>query len=540
MAVKDLIRSVFPSDVFARALGPTALAPISGGGVSFPGFGQTDASYQATVRAYKGNEIVSAAVNLLSSSAAEPHVIGRRYRRNRPQVRAEMRHLNAQGLHDVPGRWAADSFMVRNGFWETLDTHPLVTLLNKPNPYQSRAEFMAQLVMDYYLAGKAFELKARYGSGLLEGAVAERWRLRPDRVTPIPGDMSKGEPYIKGYEYRIDSQTTRTLPAEDVVYYRALDPLNPYEGVSPIIAALERVEIDKTMRTFLRTFYQRGGAGVGGSLNIKGGTLDQKQKDDIRQRFQRIFAGGQYDVLVSSAEDVQYTAFGLARGLTDALPKEVDNVNEARIAMVLRIPPGILGLLIGLETSSYANQRAAWSVFWTITMTPLLSRFEETLNQAYIQPLPSTGQPEFGGIDEVVFDLSDINALREDEDALQERARKNYSAGLAGFYESRVKIGYSPEPPEGELFSVPTTGVLTPVERLGEAPEPPAAPPSEDEATTNRAGRPRIEDDPSARALYDEAMALHERYPALTWAQVAARVSISERTLREYRKRFEG
>lgn len=589
MAVKDMIRSVFPADIIDRALRPTALSAPGGGFLNIPGVGQSDASYQATVRAYKGNEIVSAAVNLLSSSAAEPHIIGRRYRRNRPQVRAEMRHLNAQGVHDTPGRWAADSSMVRNGFWETLDSHPLVNLLNSPNPYQDRAEFWAQVVMDYYLAGNAYVLKARYSEGLLAGAVGELWRLRPDRVKPIPGDMSKGEPYLKGYEYRIDAQTTRQLPAKDVLHFKTQAPLNPYEGVSPIVAALERVAIDQAMRTFLRTFYQRGGASVGGALNVKttgNNKLDQKQKDDIRQRFRGMFNGGQYDVLVTTADDVQYTPFGLDRGLRDALPKEIDNVNEARIAMVLRIPPGILGLLIGLETSSYANQRQAWASLWYVTMTPLLSRLEAVLNRSLV--------PEFGGIDEVVFDLSDINALHEDEDELQERARRNYAAGLAGFHESRVKIGLAPEAPAGELFAVPTTATLTPVERLGEAPEPtvvdgastdgqmsgevanaigilfrsgytpegiakalgipefehtgllPVTLRTEEAieaegaaATANRAGRPRIEDDPSARALYDEAMALHERYPAMTWAQVAARVSVSERTLREYRKRFE-
>jgi len=550
MAVMDLVRAVFPADILDRAFRPTALTPISGATSYTPGLGGGGSDYQATVRAFKGNEIVSAAVNLLMSSAAEPHIIGRRYRRDRPQVRAERRALAAVGVVDRPGQWAASVGLVKNGFWEELDRHPLVALLNQPNPYQDRAEFWSQIVMDYYLAGNAYALKARYSEGLLEGAVGELWRLRPDRMRPIPGDMSKGEPYIKGYEYRVDSQTVRTLPAEDVLHFKTQDPLNPYEGVSPIVAALERVEIDRAMRTFLRTFYQRGGASIGGALNVKSAgnnKLDQQTKDDIRARFRNMFNGGQYDILVTSAEDVQYKPFGLDRGIRDALPREIDNVNEARIAMVLRIPPGILGLLIGLETSSYANQRAAWSVFWTVTMTPFLSRLESVLNRGFIEPRPSTGEPEFGGIDEVVFDLSDINALREDEDALQERARKNYAAGLAGFHESRVKVGLSPEPPADELFAVPTTATLTPVERLGEATKAPEPPPTATEGTGTatdrseaRAGRPRIADDPQARALYDEAVSMRAKYPNLTWAHVAARIGVAERTLREYRRRFEG
>jgi len=526
------VKAFFPPGTLSRAFAPSAMVPLTGSTASFiPGIGATGGGYQATVRAYTGNEIVSSAINLLMSSASEPHVIGRRYRRERPRVRAEARALVANGIHDRPGQWSQSAWMVRNGFWEEVDTHPLVRLLNNPNPYQDRAEFWSQLVMDYYLAGNAYIMKARYTEGLLEGTVGELWRLRPDRMKPIPGDMSKGEPYLKGYEYTIDSRTVRILPATDVMHFKSQDPLNPYEGVSPIIAALERVDVDRAMRTFLRTFYNRGGASVGGALNIKSaGKMDQQTKDDIRARFQRMFSGGQYDILVTAADDVQWNPFGLNRGLVDAVPKDIDAMNEARIAMVLRIPPGILGLLIGLETSSYANQRQAWMVLWGVTLTPLLSRFEAVLNRALV--------PDFGGIDEVVFDLSDIPALREDEDALQERARKNYAAGITGFYETRIKIGASPEPPEGELINVATTGVLTPLNRLGAEPEPPAPPPTADPVTEARAGRPRIEADPAARAIYDEAVGLNGRYPHLTWAQIAARVSVSERTLREYRKRF--
>lgn len=537
MAVMDVLRAMFPPGTIGRALNA---GPVSFGGSSGPGWssygGSSSPSYQGTVRAYQGNEIVSSAVNLLATSASEPHIIGRRYRRNRPQVRAQMRALNAAGMADVPGRWQASAMLVRNGFWEELDGHPLVTLLNQPNPYQDRAEFWGQLVQDYYLAGNCFALKARYSSGLLAGAVGELWRLRPDRVKPIPGDMSKGEPYLKGYSYQVDATTSRIIPVEDILHWKTTHPLNPYEGCSPIIAALDRVDIDSAMRLFLRTFYRRGGASVGGSLNIKGGgTLDQGQKDDIRQRFRSIFNGGQYDILVTTAEDISYTPFGLDRGIRDAIPRDIDAVNEARIAMVLRIPPGILGLLIGMETSSYANQRQAWASLWYVTMTPLLSRFEAVLNRALV--------PEFSGIDEVVFDLSDITALREDEDALQERARKNYAAGLAGFHESRVKLGYSPELEPGELIALPSTSELTPVEWLpdGSKPQPPQLPAPSDTPPPSgpqaRAGRPRLEDDPAVRELYEESQRL--RALSMSWAQIAERLGVAERTLRGYRSRFD-
>ncbi|MEZ4552518.1 MAG: phage portal protein [Dehalococcoidia bacterium] len=540
--------------VLTRAFRPQALAVSTGGPAGVLDMlrgGSPAVNYQQAARAYSGNEIVSAALDLISQSTGEPQIIGRRWRRNRPQIRNEraateaaaaeirneMRRLSALGVHNRPGARLADVFMVRNGFWEEVDGHPLVQLLNHPNPYRSRAQFWAEICLDRYLAGNAYVLKARYTSGLLEGAIAELYRLRPDRVVPVPGNMEAGEPFIKGYDYSIDARTTRRIPVEDIIHFRAPDPLDPYRGLSPVAAIIERVNIDRYMRTFLSTFYSRGGASIGAILNVKG-KMDQPLKDDIRTRMRRMFGGGHYDILVSNAEEMTYTPLGLDRGLRDALPKEIDAVNEARITMKLRIPGSIIGLLIGYESSSYANKRQDWQVFWDLTMAPLLSDFDDVLNLSLT--------PEFSGIDEVAFDLSDIRALQEDSEALKESARKDWQVGLAGFHESRIILGRPANPDPDEIFAVPRAADYVTTARLAEEQHPieppPALPPGDVQAIAileaAARGRTRLEDDPSARAIYDEAVALRARYPHLTWAQISGRVAVSERTLREYRRRF--
>lgn len=488
--------------------------------------------FAATTRAYTGNEILAAGIDLIATSAAEPHIEGWRYRRERRQVRNEKRYLKAIGIPNRAGRRQVDALMVRNGFWEEVDQHPLVKLLNNPNKYTPRDQFWASLVVDYYLAGDAYILKARYQDGPLEGAVGELWRLRPDRMKPVPGNMAAGEPFIKEYVYTVDRTETR-IAADDIIHIKARNPLNPYEGMAPVASLLPRVAIDTYQRNFLSTFYERGGAGVGAMLNIKG-KMSQEMRDDLRNRFKRMFRAGQYDILVMSADDASYTPFGLDRGLRDALPREINDVTESRIATVLGIPASILGLLVGQESSSYANKRQDWQVFWDITMSPLLSNFGSTINMSLT--------PEFGNIDEVQFDMSDIRALQEDEDALEERHRKNWIAGIAGFRETRTKLGFDPEPEGSELFAIPTSSEMVLASELGKKPEPvvPAMPPEPPPAPANvsKRGRPRLEDDVSAKAIWAEAERIKARSPSITWEQVAARVGVTDRTLREYRRRF--
>lgn len=407
-------------------------------------------SYPGYARAYMNNEIVFAAIEMLASSAGEPKITGRRLKRQSPQIRNEESRLLNLGVSraDIKRR------MVANGYFEELPNHPLILLLNKPNPFMSRGQLWGTVVMDRSLAGNAYLLKARVQNGPLKGKVQELWRLRPDRVKIIPSASN----FIEGYEYNIGRDKI-VYPAADVMHFKTRNPLNDYYGMPPLMAATGRLSIDEYMENFLRSFYERGGAGPGSVLSVKQ-KLNQEQKDQIRDRFKAQFGGsaGFHELMVIDSNEHTYTQMGLNRGLRDALPKELDAVTEARIAMIFGIPGSILGLLIGYESSSYANKRQDWQVFWDLTMTPLLSDLDDVLNLSLV--------PEFGMIDEVGFDLSDIRALQEDVDKIMDRHRANFQAGGISRERFLELIGEPPDESAGIVY-VPRGVVPTEVKLIG-------------------------------------------------------------------------
>ena len=492
-----------------------------------------DPSYDACARAFRTNEIVATAIRLLATSAAEPAIEGRRWRRERPNY-AMARKLAAR-RHAGPVQALRRDNLVRNGFYEDLPNHPLVKLLNRPNPYMdTRAEMMQLLVMDRYIGGNAYVFKAR--SEL--GNVAELWRLRPDRVRVITNDA--GHPV--GYQYTVGNTKT-FMPFDDVIHWKELHPLSDYVGLSPMSSIMPRIQADSAMREMLGQFYQGGGTGPGAILTVSG-RLPEEAKAEIRSGLRRLInhPGSFRETLLLEQGTSSYQRLGLERGLTDAVPKDVNAVMESRIAMPFGIPASILSLLVGMESSSYANKRADWQVLWDITMTPLMTSFDDGFTAGLC--------PEFGGIDEVQFDLGDIRALQEDIDALHKRTRDNWSAGLLFFPEARAGIGYDPDSDDG-LLNVPTTGVITPFERLGELPEPPPIdvnPPdvtvedigSQMVAAMRGVGRPKLLEDPGARATYEKAVSYRTKHPTRSWLEVATEVGISERQLRRYRDAFEG
>lgn len=440
----------------ARNLTKPRVPPVSQSGIWRGGMGGGPQTYeQFARRGYMGNEIVFSAIELLATSAAEPHIIGRRWRRENPAIRAETRRLQAKG-HS----WAEiNDLLIRNGFITQLPNHPLVKLLNAPNPFMSRGQCWSTIVMDRYLGGNAYLLKAR---NKRLGNVQELWRLRPDRVRIIPDK----ETFCK-YEYRLIGKPPVTFEYQDVMHFKTRNPLDDYYGMPPMMAISGRLDIDAYMQGFLRKFFEGGGTGPGSILSVNR-RVSQEEKDNIRARFRKQFGGsaGFHEMLVLDNAESTYEQLGLNRGLRDALPKEIDQVSEARIAMVFGIPGSILGLLIGYESSSYANKRQDWQVLWDVTMTPLLSDLDDVLNLSL--------RPEFGGIDEVLFDLSEIKALQEDVDAIHDRARKNLSVGGWSIQEFRDATGKDPENLEG-IFLVPANILPMQGEALSEAKPAPMA-----------------------------------------------------------------
>jgi HK97 family phage portal protein len=417
------------------------------------------AGYLGFAAAYSSNEILARVIDLRADSASEPHIIGRRWRRAkafgreaaRAEIKREFKALAAQGLPLA----VQNAIMVRNGFYEEVPMHPAVQLLNNPNPFTSRGQLWATVTMDRDIAGNAFVLKAR---GAL-GNPMELWRLRPDRVKVIPDRVK----HIGGYEYRVGRDVVE-FAAEDVMHFKTRHPLDDYYGMSPIMQIMDIVSLDNFQRTFLRTFFERGGMGPGAILTSET-KLSPDAKDEIRERHRQQFGGSSMlELMILDNTKSTYTPMSLNRGLRDALPKEIDGKVEARITMRYGIPGAIAGVLIGYETSSYANQRQAWQVLWDVTMTPLLSDHDDVLNLSYT--------PEFAGIDEVLFDLSDIKALQEDVDKIRERNRKDLQAGGMFWEDFMQNAGRDPEG-EGTLM-IPSNMVPVRIGRGGaiEMPEP--------------------------------------------------------------------
>lgn len=415
----------------ATSAGDLLVSPWESGRAQLP-----DGTYHTfATEGYMGNEVVYACIEELATSAAEPRMRAR-----------------------IGDKWVLD--------------HPILDLLAHPNPFMDAFELWATVIMHLSLAGNAYLLKVRSRSGKL----LELWAMRPDRVRIVP-DADK---FISHYEYDPGGGQPVEIPVDDVIHIKKRHPLNAFYGMPPLLPISGRVDIDNFMRDFVKSFFKNAGV-PGGILNVKG-TMNNDLKEEIKRRYNAEFGGVQnwHKLLVIDGAEASFTAMTSEMGTRGLVIPELNKIAESRIIMAFQVPPELIGAVAGMESSSYAQKRAARESFWDETLAPLYKEMSGPLNSAPKATNRMGLTAEFPGVDEVGFDLSDVRALREDVDKVHARVRSDVMSGIQTVEEARIELSMGELPAAGTLL-VPGNLVPTPVADLGKERPAPMMPEPEPE-----------------------------------------------------------
>jgi HK97 family phage portal protein len=327
---------------------------------------------------------------------------------------------------------------VKAGDGEQLDDHPLRRLIKQPNPFMDEYDLWYSVVVFQKLAGGAYFEKERDRAG----RVIRLWPLRPDWVRPV----RSGSEFIGGYEFGVPGRDKVTLAARDVLDFKLFDPLNHYRGFAPAAVAGRVGDVDNATTDYLKLFMEKGG--------MPPGLLKTKQKladtdvSDIRRRWGERYGGIEHWLSPAVLDqDAEYQQTGLS--FKDMGFEMLDARAEARICMVLDVPPILVGAKVGLDRATYSNYAEARQAWWEDSLTPLYRNFESVI-------VNDLGR-EFGGV-EAAFDLSAVPAFREQTDALYARANEGVGRGYMTVNEARRLIGLE-EAPAGDVFLRPNSAI---------------------------------------------------------------------------------
>jgi HK97 family phage portal protein len=306
---------------------------------------------------------------------------------------------------------------------EYVDKHPAAVLLENPNPNMTASLLNNYIVTSVAVSGDAFLLKLRNESG----AVVQLVPLLPEMVE-VKGNT---EQLITKYEYKQKGNTMSILP-EDMIHLRErIDPRNHRRGLAPLRSVMVEVLGDAAASQMGAALVKNTGVPSVVISPKNDLSMTSDEAENIAEVFGRRFGGenrGRPLVISGGEVDIKTLSFS---------PKDLEigklrYINEERISAVLGVPAILAGLGSGLERATYSNAKELREFFTEQKLIPMWNHFaNEFTKQLLIQDFEDNTDFCFK------YDISDVRALSQDEDATMNRVTQGFNAGFVTVNEAR-------------------------------------------------------------------------------------------------------
>ena len=355
-------------------------------------------------------------------------------------------------VNEISRGASAVPFVIKAGD-QIIEEHPLIDLLNRPNPLQSYSEFFNSLFGYVLLSGNAYILKV----GADTGTPQELHQLRPDRIV-IKGS---GNQIPDRYQYVLNGKIHQQYEVDqengfsDLKHIKLWNPLDDYYGLSPMSAAA--VEVDQfNMASKHNVNLLNNGARPSGAIVFKPQddagfavnlTESQRQQllTDLNNRFSGTANAGRPLLLEG---DFDWREMGLS-------PKDMDFLNlkhmsATDIAMCFGVPSQLVGVP---DAQTYANVAEARLALYEETIIPHLRKLSSDLNEWLV--------PMFDERLRLEFDIDSIPALSERRRKIYENVTSAVREGIMTRNEAREIIGLQPVDGADDLYISATLFPLT-------------------------------------------------------------------------------
>ncbi|SNS43027.1 phage portal protein [Tropicimonas sediminicola] len=253
------------------------------------------------------------------------------------------------------------------------ETHPVLSLLARPNGAQGRADLLEALFGQILLSGNGY-IEA-VGSG---GMPFELHVLRSDRMNLVPG--KDGWPVA--YEYTVGGRKHRFDMAAEVApicHIRSFHPQDDHYGLSPMQAAATAIDVHSSASRWSKALLDNA-ARPSGAIVYRGadggpGTMTADQYDRLLSEMEMHHQGARNagrPMLLEGGLDWKPMGFSPS----DMEFQETKRDAAREIATAFGVPPMLLGIPGDM---TYANYQEANRAFYRLTVLPLATRVAATI-----------------------------------------------------------------------------------------------------------------------------------------------------------------
>lgn len=306
-----------------------------------------------------------------------------------------------------------------NGGQKRLDNTHVASVLRRPNHYQTRADFILNLLRAELLTGNGTAVVSRDD------------KFRVSALHLVPPNTS--EPYVASdgsvfYGFNQLSSlhpvpaVERFFMARDVLHVRLHTPRHPLIGETPLAAAMLAVEAGDAISGHLSSFFQ--------NMTRPSGFLTTPKilKDDVaaklREMWEKAYSVGNSGRPAVLMDGLEWKPMSITS--VDAQLIESYKLTVADVARVYRTPLAVIGEMGG---ATYANTETLIRHWLATGLSYIVEHVELALDHLFDLP-----PDEF-----VAFDLEYL--LRADFAARVEGLTKGIQGGLFSPNEAREKEG---------------------------------------------------------------------------------------------------
>ena len=313
-----------------------------------------------------------------------------------------------------------------------LDSHPLISLLQRPNPQFAGNEYFQALYSFLLLSGNSYAVYS-----LVNGQPRELHLLRPDRVKIEPGKTH----IPKAFEYIIDGRVVNRYEVDsetgtsDVKHFKTWHPIDDYYGLSPLSAGA--VDVDQHNMSAKHNFnLLQNGARPSGAVIFKPKDesgmslqLTEGQRQQLLSDLDLRFSGNQNAGRTMLLEgDFDWKEMGMSPKDMDFL--QMKNMTARDIALCFGVPSQLIGIP---DSQTYANVQEARLALYEETIIPLARRVESDFNEWLA--------PRYGENISIQYDIDSIPAMVERRRRVYENVTQAVREGIITRNEARERLG---------------------------------------------------------------------------------------------------
>lgn len=297
---------------------------------------------------------------------------------------------------------------------------------------------MWELIHTYLnTAGNAYIYLKRENDESPISPVIEMHVLRPDCVNPV----SDRHDEIRYFQYSKGGEMLKLEPHQ-VLHLKLPDPLNETEGLSPLVRIFRELSIDNMATDFTQTFFENSAIPFG--IISTDQRLREEETERTRNKWSQWFGGRKGKNRFKPAvlgQGMKYEQIGLDFQKMEF--ESLRSMTETRICGAFGVDPVLLPSWVGIKYGGkYSNYSEARYHLWEETIIPALKRIASKITS---QLLVAEGLV-------ARFDLSEVQALKENVELKFNRISTVYEKGIVKLNEARTHLGFEQDEQLGEKY----------------------------------------------------------------------------------------